>query len=69
MRNFSCPLLVVTGREEKVVPVPQSQKIFDQAPQPKEIRIYEGFGHCVYYEEPAVLPYIAGWMSEKLAVA
>ena len=64
--DFSCPLLVVTGREEKVVPVAQSVKIFDQAPKPKDMKIYEGFGHCVYYEEPAVLPYIANWMKERL---
>jgi 2,6-dihydroxypseudooxynicotine hydrolase len=64
--QFSCPLLVVTGREEKVVPVAQSAKIFEQAREPKEMKIYEGFGHCVYYEEPAVLPVIAGWLREQL---
>ncbi len=66
IHNFPCPLLVVTGSEEKVVPVAQSAKIFDEAPEPKDMKIYEGFGHCVYYEEPAVLPYIANWMRERL---
>lgn len=66
MRNFSCPLLVVSGTAEKVIPLAQSVKIFDQAPEPKDMKIYDGFGHCVYYEEPAVLPYIAKWMRKHL---
>jgi len=64
--SLSCPLLVVSGSEEKVVPVAQSAKIFEQAARPKDMKIYEGFGHCVYYEEPAVLSYIADWMRERL---
>ena len=67
IHNLSCPLLVVTGSEEKVVPVAQSVKIFDEAARPKDMKIYDGFGHCVYYEEPAVLTFIAGWMKERLA--
>ena len=66
IHSLSCPLLVVTGTEEKVIPVTQSAKIFDQAPGPKDMKVYDGFGHCVYYEEPAVLPYIANWMREHL---
>lgn len=66
INNLSRPLLVVNGSEDKVIPVEQSFRIYEQAPGPKEIKIYQGLGHCVFYEQPDVLSFIASWMKERL---
>jgi 2,6-dihydroxypseudooxynicotine hydrolase len=66
IQEFPCPLLVVTGSEDKVVPAAQAVKIFDNAPEPKALKVYEGAGHCVFYQKPEVLSFIADWMKEHL---
>ncbi len=65
--KLTWPLLVVNGSDDKVIPASQSVKMHDRAPGPKALRIFEGLGHCVYYERPQVLTEIALWMKEQLA--
>ncbi len=65
--KLTCPLLVVNGSEDKIIPTAQSIKIYEMSPGPKDIKIYDGLGHCVFYEQPEALAYIAGWMATRLA--
>src|SRR5947209_3267535 len=40
-----CPVLVVHGARDEIIPVEQGRKLFDAAPEPKQLRIIEGAGH------------------------
>jgi fermentation-respiration switch protein FrsA (DUF1100 family) len=40
-----CPVLVVHGDRDTVIPVAQGRKLFAAAPEPKRLKIVEGAGH------------------------
>lgn len=64
--SLTRPLLVVNGAEDKIIPASQAESMYHRAPGPKDLWIYQGIGHCVYYEKPEVLTDIALWMKENL---
>ncbi len=66
LADLDRPLLVVNGSEDVIIPASQARMMYERAPGPKELKIYDGIGHCVYYEKPKVLPEIAVWMKEEL---
>jgi fermentation-respiration switch protein FrsA (DUF1100 family) len=43
--GLRCPLLVVHGADDAIVPLEQAQRLFDAAPQPKQLRVLAGVGH------------------------
>jgi fermentation-respiration switch protein FrsA (DUF1100 family) len=40
-----CPVLVVHGGRDEIIPVAQGRRLFDAAPEPKRLIIIEGAGH------------------------
>ena len=40
-----CPVLVVHGDRDEVIPVSQGRRLFESAPEPKRLIIMEGAGH------------------------
>jgi fermentation-respiration switch protein FrsA (DUF1100 family) len=40
-----CPVLVVHGDRDQVIPAWQGRKLFDAAPEPKRLVVVEGAGH------------------------
>ena len=68
IENMTCPLLVINGANDTVLPASQAVKIYDKARCPKELRIYEGLGHNVWHQDRSVLDYIANWIREKLDI-
>ena len=40
-----CPVLVVHGSRDEIIPVGQGRKLFEAAPEPKRLQIVEGAGH------------------------
>jgi fermentation-respiration switch protein FrsA (DUF1100 family) len=43
--RIGCPLLVIAGRNDRIVPLDQSRRLFDAAPKPKRLVIVEGADH------------------------
>jgi fermentation-respiration switch protein FrsA (DUF1100 family) len=43
--RLRCPLLVIAGDADQIVPVAQSRRLFDAAPEPKRIHIFPGLDH------------------------
>jgi fermentation-respiration switch protein FrsA (DUF1100 family) len=43
--QLRCPLLVLAGDADQIIPVAQSRRLFEAAPEPKRIRILEGLDH------------------------
>jgi pimeloyl-ACP methyl ester carboxylesterase len=66
IENMTCPFLAINGSEDVVIPPSQTVKMYDRAPGPKDLKIYDGAPHCVYYDNKSVLFYIGDWLSAKL---
>ncbi|WP_305989377.1 alpha/beta hydrolase [Roseibium sp. MMSF_3544] len=43
--SVEAPVLVIHGTEDRVIPVEHGRKLFEIAPEPKELLILEGAGH------------------------
>ncbi|HEV7891840.1 MAG TPA: alpha/beta hydrolase [Pyrinomonadaceae bacterium] len=43
--RVSCPVLVVHGSRDDLIPVEQGKRLFDAAREPKQLKIIEGAGH------------------------
>ncbi len=50
IEQIKAPLLILHGRNDKVVPYRHAQKLYDRATQPKQLIILEGAGHSDMYE-------------------
>ena len=45
IRQIDAPLLVIAGDQDRIVPVEQSRRLYDEAPQPKELLVIAGADH------------------------
>jgi fermentation-respiration switch protein FrsA (DUF1100 family) len=45
IRRMTCPTLVITGGYDSIVPVEESRKLYDAAPEPKQLLRIEGADH------------------------
>ena len=45
IREVKCPVLVIHGTEDEVIPLSHGQRLFDAAPQPKQALWVENAGH------------------------
>lgn len=45
IRDIGCPLLIVAGDRDRIVPMSESQRLFDAALEPKRMEILGGMGH------------------------
>jgi 2,6-dihydroxypseudooxynicotine hydrolase len=66
IENMTCPFLAINGSEDVVIPPSQTVKMYERAPGPKDLKIYDGAPHCVYYDNKSVLFYIGDWLLAKL---
>lgn len=64
--KMTCPLLVVNGARDSVMPNSQAVKIYEEARCPKDLEIYEGLGHNAWHQDRVVLANIADWIWDKL---
>ena len=69
IRGLECPLLVMHGDRDHIVPVEQGKALFEAAPEPKTLRLFPGTGHndllALAGREWAEA--IAGWVAEVVA--
>ncbi len=49
VRNSSCPILFIHGKEDHYVPCFMSEMMYEACSQPKELHIIEGCGHAAAY--------------------
>jgi fermentation-respiration switch protein FrsA (DUF1100 family) len=45
IRDLECPLLVMHGDRDEIVPVEQGKALYDAAPGPKRLHLFPGAGH------------------------
>jgi 2,6-dihydroxypseudooxynicotine hydrolase len=66
IENLTCPFFAINGSEDVVIPFLQTVKMYEKASGPKDLKIYEGAPHCVYYDNKSVLFHIGDWLNDKL---
>jgi fermentation-respiration switch protein FrsA (DUF1100 family) len=66
IRGLECPLLVLHGDRDEIVPVDQARTLFAAAPEPKRLHVFAGAGHndLVDREGRAWAATIADWVWE-----
>jgi fermentation-respiration switch protein FrsA (DUF1100 family) len=45
IRGLECPVLVMHGDRDEIVPVEQGKTLFEAAPEPKRLHLFAGAGH------------------------
>lgn len=65
-KKRSCPLFIISGTADDVVPVEQSKKLFAEAQGPKELKLIEGAGHNFEGHESEFVGVALEWMKKKL---
>jgi uncharacterized protein len=43
--RITCPLLVIAGDDDRIVPLEDTKRLFDAAPEPKQMLVIEGADH------------------------
>jgi pimeloyl-ACP methyl ester carboxylesterase len=66
IRGLECPLLVLHGDRDEIVPVDQARALFAAAPEPKRLHVFAGAGHNDLLDRAgrAWATTIAGWIRE-----
>ena len=54
IRELGCPLLVLHGDRDEIVPVDQGKALFAAAPEPKRLHVFPGAGHNDLMARPQV---------------
>ena len=62
--KVTLPTLVIHGTRDEIVPVDQSQKLFDLLQGPKELKMVEGSGHALHLDgkKDTVYKMISRWL-------
>lgn len=64
--RITCPLLVTHGGKDRLVPVSEAYRIYEEATGPKEIKVWADGEHVCHNYLPEIRPLICDWLKEKL---
>jgi fermentation-respiration switch protein FrsA (DUF1100 family) len=66
IRELKAPLLVLHGDRDDIVPLSHGQALFAAAPEPKQLRVFEGLGHndLVVLAGTGYADVIIGWFGD-----
>jgi dipeptidyl aminopeptidase/acylaminoacyl peptidase len=71
--KISCPLLVVHGEDDHLVPARHAQRTYDEARTDKQLILYKpgepGSIHCSYDGFPYTIPTLFDWLADRLAAS
>ncbi|MGW2664723.1 alpha/beta hydrolase [Nocardia tengchongensis] len=66
IKNLSCPVLIMHGDADELLPVRMGRELFAAAPEPKELVIYPGGLHNDLIGFPGWAERVAGWVAGVL---
>lgn len=66
IRGLRCPVLIMHGDTDELLPVEMGRTLFAAAPEPKELRIYAGGMHNDLIGFPGWAETVAGWAAGVL---
>ncbi|MCJ7479127.1 MAG: dienelactone hydrolase family protein [Candidatus Nanohaloarchaeota archaeon QJJ-7] len=66
--DIDAPVRFVHGSEDDIVPVEESRRIYEAAPEPKDLKVIDGADHLFKREEhqSGMVDTVAGWMEKNL---
>jgi hypothetical protein len=67
--SLRCPVLIMHGDNDELLPVRMGRELFAAAPEPKRLHIYPGAGHNDLILFPGWARTLAEWASSILAEA
>ena len=65
--RITCPLFIVAGKQDRVVPWQDAERLAREAKGPVELLIIEDGGHVANNRDYRWRPHSADWMAERLA--
>jgi fermentation-respiration switch protein FrsA (DUF1100 family) len=71
VKRMKCPLLVVHGEEDRIVPLEAARKLYEGSASPvKRLKFFSaddgGAEHCQVDDRQAGVDYIADWIEDTL---
>jgi dipeptidyl aminopeptidase/acylaminoacyl peptidase len=66
-QNIRCPLLIVFGAADRIVPPSEGERLARAAKGPTELLVYEDGNHVCFNISYKFRPLTADWMAEQLA--
>lgn len=48
--NVGCPIFIMHGTADRVIPIRYGERLYELAPSPKEMKVYPGLGHVEFDE-------------------
>lgn len=68
--KIQCPMMIIHGEDDHLVPVEHAHRTFNEATCPKELVIYKhgqpGSVHCQYDSFPETMPLMFDWLADNL---
>jgi hypothetical protein len=61
-----CSILLLHGMEDTVLPSACSDQVFRMAPEPKQMKLYNGAGHCLEEVAEEVYKDVHDWLLARL---
>ena len=66
--NANCPLLILHGQDDELVPPTQGRKLYNAAQEPKRFTALPGVGHLDIGETPHFWTALRGWLADEFAL-
>ena len=60
--NVGCPLLILHGTDDRLVPASQGRRLYDAAQEPKQFVALDGAGHLDIGDHADFWPALCGWL-------
>ena len=64
MDHIDCPLLILHGVDDELVPLSQGRKLFEAGQEPKRLVTIEAAGHMNVGDYPEFWAGLCGWMDD-----
>jgi len=67
LSDISCPVMILTGSEDSVIPLEVARRVFEDLSSPKSLEVIEGALHMLLIEYiDETLPIVADWFRKTL---
>jgi len=67
LSDISCPVMILTGSEDAIIPLAVARRVFDDLTPPKSLEVVEGALHMLFIEYiDETLPIVSDWFHKTM---
>ena len=67
LSDIQCPVMILTGSEDKIIPLTVARRVFDDLTPPRSLEVIEGALHMLFIEYiEETLPVVSDWFRKTL---